>query len=181
MVFFRPYLYQFLSLNHHNDDRLVKMRLGIGVAHLTVELETFDGRYIALGTRSGIPEDDVPENGPTVARVDSYHLCHDGTLPPFGANLFIAKPFIRRIGQLSKRLSVCAARAYLFFFVYSIVFHSYNAIPYPVNVLDVTHRLSCHAVRHRVIGRNCGEIPYFPAGRADRVQITGTLKEGLPC
>ena len=86
MVLFRPYLYQLLSLNHHNDNRLVKMRLRIGVAHLTVELETFDGRYIALGTRSGIPKDDVPENGPTVARVDSYRPCHDGTLPPFESN-----------------------------------------------------------------------------------------------
>ena len=156
------------------------MRLRVGVAHLTVELETFDGRYIALGTRSGIPKDDVPENGPTVARVDSYRPCHDGTLPPFEQPCFIAKPFMWRIGQLPKCFPACAARAHLFFFMYFLVFHPYNAIPYPVN-FDVTHRLPCHAVRHRAIGRNCGEIPYFPAGRADRVQITGTLKEGLPC
>ena len=95
--------------------------------------------------------------------------------------LFIAKPFMWRIGQLPKCFPACAARAHLFFFMYFLVFHPYNAIPYLVNVLDVTHRLPCHAVRHRAIGRNCGEIPYFPAGRADRVQITGTLKEGLPC
>ena len=108
------------------------MRLRIGVAHLAVELETFDGRYIALGTRSGIPKDDVPENGPTVARVDSYRPCHDGTLPPFESN-----PVYRKTVHVENWAT-------------TQVFSS-------------------------------GEIPYFPADRADRVQNTGTLKEGLPC